>query len=192
MYEYYGIEKMQRTVARSDTVARVGITGFKGVVSLQGADLYWKGLLSPYTLTELNNGNEVVVSTVTWEGIPGITHYSQGSRQGGGREVLLTVYKRGPESTDPTKKDRATNSDEAWIAGIFQSAALAARLMGLSHQQITLACNPRSATGVSGTYKNCGCHWRYAKEKKAKECPRGSSVLASYYSKIKKRNGESY
>jgi len=41
--------------------------------------------------------------------------------------------------------------------------------MGLSHQQITLACNPRSATGVSGTYKNCGCHWQYAKEKKAKE-----------------------
>jgi hypothetical protein len=82
--------------------------------------------------------------------------------------VLLTVYKRGPKPTDPTKKDRATNSDEAWIAGIFQSASLAARLMGMSQQQITLACNSTSPTGVSGTYKNCGCHWRYAK-KKAKE-----------------------
>jgi hypothetical protein len=167
LYEYNGKEKMQKAVARSDTVARVGITGFKGVVPLQGADHYWKGLLSPSELTELNNGNEVLVTTVTWEGIPDITHYSTGSTRG--REVLLTVYKRGPEPTDPSKKDCATNSDEAWIAGIFQSAALAARLMGLSHQQINQACNPKSPTGVSGTYNNCGCHWRYAKEKKAKE-----------------------
>jgi len=169
LYEYNGKEKMQKAVARSDTVARVGITGFKGVVSLQGADLYWKGLLPTSELTKLNNGKEVTISTATWKGIPGITRYSQGSKSGVEIEVLLTVFKRGLESTDPTKKYRATNSDEAWIAGIFQSASLAARLMGLSRQQINQACNPKSKTGVSGTYNNCGCHWRYAKEEEEEE-----------------------
>jgi len=167
LFLYDGKEKMQKAVARSNTVARVGITGFKGVVPLEGADPYWKGLLSPSTLTELNGGRKVVVSTVTWEGIPGITHYSTGSTKWGKREVLLYVYKRGPERTDPGKP--ATNSDEAWIAGIFKTASLAARLMGTIGTQITKACGPRSKTGVSGTYQNCGCHWQYAKEKKAKE-----------------------
>jgi hypothetical protein len=166
-YEYDGKEKKQNVIARSDTVARVGITGFKGVIPLEGADLYWKDLLSPSTLTELNGGREVNVSATTWEGIEGIRRYTQGSTQGVGREVLLYVYKRGPESTDPGKA--ATNSDEAWIAGIFQSANLAARLMGTTQGHISKACGPRSKTGVSGTYQNCGCHWQYAKEKKAKE-----------------------
>lgn len=166
MFEYNGEEKVQNKISRAVTEARQGIEGFEGIVPRPGADdydPYWDGLLVEAGLTDLNDGKEVTITTTTWKGNDGITYYSaDGPTRSTSKEVLLSVYKR---RDDPT----ATNGDELWIGGIFQSVSLAAKLMGILRTSILNACNPKSATGVSGTYKNCGCHWRYASEKKEGE-----------------------
>lgn len=161
MYEYNGKEKKQTKISRGVRKARQGIEEFEGIVTRPGADdydPYWDDLLPLSELMKRNDGKEVTVTTTTWKENDDIPYYSAGRTKGKPREVLLSVYKR---RDDPT----ATNGDELWIGGIFQSASLAARLMRVDVGNINNASSGKKKTGVVGTYKNCGCHWRFTKEK---------------------------